>query len=184
VRLPARLRGHGFAIALGAIALAASTNCADAYRGRNIGWLGKDCAKPLPGDEGERSQQWLDQAFDYIGERPGRAAVVAGVRGLRIAGLYQPFRAAHEQERNVKLQQAGIGVFYVLAALAVAGVVLLRRRGSPMIVLATPLVVALVTAMAGWGSLRLRHAAEPSVVVLAAVAAAPLGFRKWRPTRG
>jgi hypothetical protein len=45
-------------------------------------------------------------------------------------------------------------------------------------------VVALVTAMAGWGSLRLRHGAEPSVVVLAAVAAAPLAFRGWRPRQG
>jgi hypothetical protein len=71
-------------------------------------------------------------------------------------------------------------MFWLLAPLAVAGGWLLRRRRQPLVILLMPVAMVTLTALLTYGSTRFRFAAEPSIVVLAAVAADAL----LRPRRG
>jgi asparagine N-glycosylation enzyme membrane subunit Stt3 len=57
-----------------------------------------------------------------------------------------------------------------MAPFAVAGAWLLRRRRQPLAILLVPLAMVTLTALLTYGSTRFRFAAEPSIVVLAAVA--------------
>jgi hypothetical protein len=61
-------------------------------------------------------------------------------------------------------------MFWVLAPFAAAGGWLLHRRGQPLAILLVPVVMVTLTALLTYGSTRFRFAAEPSIVVLAAVA--------------
>jgi hypothetical protein len=68
---------------------------------------------------------------------------------------------------------AGFVVLYALVLLAVGGIVVLVRRGagwSGTIPVVAPIVIATLTGAAFYGLVRFRAPAEPSVVVLAAVA--------------
>jgi hypothetical protein len=61
-------------------------------------------------------------------------------------------------------------MFWLLAPLAIAGAWLLGRRRQPLAILLMPLAMVTLTALLTYGSTRFRFAAEPSIVVLAAVA--------------
>ena len=54
--------------------------------------------------------------------------------------------------------------------LAIAGAWLLHRRRQPLAILLVPVAMVTLTALLTYGSTRFRFAAEPSIVVLAAVA--------------
>lgn len=58
----------------------------------------------------------------------------------------------------------------VVVPFAVAGAVLLRRRGRPLLILLAPVALVTLVAIATYGVTRFRFAAEPSFVVLGAVA--------------
>jgi uncharacterized membrane protein len=74
-------------------------------------------------------------------------------------------------------------MYWVLLPLAVAGaVVLVRRRARVWPLVSTAVVVSVTTALT-YGQQRFRTAAEPAIVVLAAVAVgAVLARRRSRPT--
>jgi asparagine N-glycosylation enzyme membrane subunit Stt3 len=61
-------------------------------------------------------------------------------------------------------------MYYVLALLAIYGVVLLRRRGRPLLILLAPIVMVTLNSALSFGTTRFRLAAEIPLVVLAAVA--------------
>jgi hypothetical protein len=61
-------------------------------------------------------------------------------------------------------------MFWLLAPLAIAGAWLLHRRRQPLVILLMPVAMVTLTALLTYGSTRFRFAAEPSIVVLAAVA--------------
>ncbi|HVI19195.1 MAG TPA: hypothetical protein VM712_12490, partial [Gaiellales bacterium] len=66
---------------------------------------------------------------------------------------------------------------------AAAGALLLRRRGQPLRILLVPVVFVTLVAALTYGSTRFRVAAEPALLVLAAVAAAAL-WDRFRARRG
>jgi MYXO-CTERM domain-containing protein len=59
---------------------------------------------------------------------------------------------------------------WVLLAAAIAGIVLLRRRRAPLWIIVSPIVMVCLVTILGHGLARYRYAAEPSLMVLAAVA--------------
>ena len=61
-------------------------------------------------------------------------------------------------------------VYYVLLIPALLGLVVLRRRRTPLWVLVAPAVSVTIAAVLGYGFLRLREPAELTLVVAAAVA--------------
>ena len=82
-----------------------------------------------------------------------------------------------EGRSPVWISWAALYSFWVLALLAIAGAVVWRRaaRGHgrtypPMYPMLAPIVVVLLTVLVTYASTRFRTSAEPSIVVLAAIA--------------
>ena len=145
------------------------TNCERAYRGDDIGYLVPDCRDPRrPGeDEADADDRWRGEGLNYAGDHAGRLPVVAAVRALRAAGLWQPFRSAEEQGRSANVMKLGIVVSYALIALAIVGASRLRHRKKELAIVLAPVVLALLTAILTYGSIRLRIPADLSIAVLA-----------------
>ncbi len=162
--------------------LVAGANCDPAYSGPDIGFWRLDCiSERAPGlNEAEQAEIWRREGRSYAEDHAGRLlAVVVPVRLLRTWDLYQTRRQARFAEgRALRVTQAGVAVYFVLLALAVWGVVLLRRRRAPLLILLAPFVVVCVSSAAGFGLPRFRQAAEISIVVLAAVAVSGLLARR------
>jgi 4-amino-4-deoxy-L-arabinose transferase-like glycosyltransferase len=116
------------------------------------------------------------RAFEYVSDHAARVPAVVGVRILRVWDLYRPLGSAHFEasiaDRDLHAQQAAMGSLYLLVPFAVAGAVLLRRRGRPLRILLLPVVFVTLVAALTYGSTRFRVAAEPAIVVLASVAIA------------
>jgi 4-amino-4-deoxy-L-arabinose transferase-like glycosyltransferase len=153
--------------------LVAGSNCDDTYYGRDIGLWHIPCVGPvLPGEnEAETSSRQRRQGADYAFDHAGRVPVVVAVRILRTWDLYQPWRGATFNEgRNVTASRVGLISFWLLLALAIPGAVVLYRRHAPLRVLVAPVLLVSLASALGSGTTRYRHAAEISVVILAAVA--------------
>ena len=117
--------------------------------------------------------------IDYALDHPERLPAVAAVRLLRTAGMWQPgWQAENAEARQEEMTLAGLIAFYGLLPLAVAGAVVLRRRGEPLFILAAPVVLAVAITLVGYGEPRFRHGAELTLVVLAAVAIDAFGRRR------
>jgi asparagine N-glycosylation enzyme membrane subunit Stt3 len=99
---------------------------------------------------------------------------VVAARLGRITGLYQPAQSAHLDVylENTEQWVANLGLwsYYVLAGLAVAGAVVLRRRGETLLPLLAPIVTVLVTVAAFYAATRFRATAEGALCLLAAIA--------------
>jgi hypothetical protein len=178
--------------------LLAGANCDLAYHGELIGtWacfpdapigpehcnrdyyrevLGTQACYPVgaPRNEAAASARLRSRALRYARDHAGRVPAVASVRLLRTWELWDPRdHAAIEafyNDRNPRWNRWAQRSFYVLALLAVAGAVVLRRRRVPLrLLLALPALVSLV-AVTSYGSTRFRAAAEIALVVLAAAA--------------
>lgn len=149
----------------------AGANCDLTYHGEDLGLWNLQCISPRrKRAEAEQAEIWREEGIDYAREHPGRLPVVAAVRLLRVWDLWQPRRQVLFAEgRHIRVQQAAIAAYFVLAAFAIAGgAALWRRRRVEVLVLLTAVVVVSVTAVTGYGVSRLRHAAEIPLVVLAA----------------
>lgn len=150
----------------------AGANCDAAYRGPDLGGWVIGCI-PIPprpyADEAAHSERWREQGLEYAREHAGRLPVVVPVRILRTFQLWQPRRQAEFAEGRPRwLAHAGAAWFLLLAPLALAGLVVLRRRGAPVSVLLAVPVAVTVTSAVGYGVPRFRHAVD--LVMLAVVA--------------
>jgi hypothetical protein len=173
--------GEPVLISLNDATVIAGANCESVYHGKDIGgWTIACLAKrdvDLP--EPEQHRIWRQQGLDYAREHLVDLPRVMLVRVLRTWDLYQPSRQtrfAEGRDRNVEL--AGVYTYLVLLLpLSVYGAVLLRRRGHPLLILLSPAAVVTVTAIFGYGLPRFRHAANLTMLVLAAVAIAAIAVR-------
>jgi hypothetical protein len=114
-----------------------------------------------------------------------RLPAVVGVRVLRLLDVWDPGQSVEANAgdgRPPLFTRLGIVAFWALLPLAVAGGILLRRQRDAFLILLAPAVMIVAVSMATYGSTRLRYAAEPSVVLLAAVALVPLG--QWLVATG
>lgn len=152
----------------------AGANCDQAYYGSLIGSWSLPCLNDrAPGDESQYSKDYRSRGLRYIRHHAGRLPVVLAARMGRMLEVYRPDQSAFFQAtegKSGRVAQWGIRAFWVLALLAIAGFVLLRRRGAPLWPLGSLLVLALLVTLTVYGSTRLRTMAEPALVVLAAVA--------------
>lgn len=151
-------------------------NCDAAYGGELIG--GWPCFPPrLPGardDERAFASRLRTRGVDYARDHTGRLPAVVAVRILRSAELWDPWdQAALEHgiaDRDLTAERAGLLAYYPLAALAVYGALVLRRRVQPLRILLAPFALVLVVSALAYGSTRFRAPAEAPLTVLAAVA--------------
>ncbi len=160
----------------------AQTNCDATYYGDKLGYWELYCGGIVPAtspdaipDESQRDVLRRSQAFDYIAAHRVRFITVAvPVRVLRMFNLFGPVQTAKYdvvvEGRNLQASLVSLAEYYVVAALAVGGVVIaLRRRLALYVILLWPALVVMV-AVLGFGNNRYRVTCEPTFFWLAGLA--------------
>jgi 4-amino-4-deoxy-L-arabinose transferase-like glycosyltransferase len=193
------LRFHTFVPVSNNVAtLIAGANCDPTYHGSQLGlWretfsqLG-DTARKLPQaqacfegfnirdphfDEAKAASADTRAGISYARHHLGSVPKVAVVRVLRTWGLYAPRQQVSFESlegRPRAWQMRGTVMFWLLAPLAIAGGIIVRRRRRLLWPLLATAVTVSVVAVATYGQQRFRIAAEPAILVLAAVAVVEL----------
>lgn len=162
----------------------AGANCGLTYHGVNLGAWDIRCISPRRYDnEAQQAAVWRREGLHYAEHHLGRLPVVMAVRLLRIWDFWQPRRQVmYAEGRQRRVEQAGVATYYVFLALAIAGVLALRRRREPLLILLAPALVVCISAVFGYGVPRLRHSFELPLLVLAAAGALDL-LARWRARR-
>ena len=160
----------------------AGANCRATYYGRNVGLWDFACiGAPESPNEAVAAARQRRKGIDYASDHAGRVPAVMAARVLRTWDLYQPWRGAgYNEGREVTVSRIGLVFYWLLLPLAVAGGVALRARRAPLRVLLAPVLFVTLVSALGWGITRFRHAAEISIVILAAVALSALYDRHGR----
>ena len=143
-------------------------NCDQTYYGSHLGGWTLDCVTKHPGNEADALGEAGKDGVRYARDHAGRLPVVLAARLGGVWSLYHPFQ--RPEGRSGRVQKLGVVAFFLLLPFAVAGALVLRRRGVAIWILLMPAVAVSVTALATYGNLRFRESAELSLVVLAAVA--------------
>jgi 4-amino-4-deoxy-L-arabinose transferase-like glycosyltransferase len=157
------------------IALVGS-NCDSVYFGDGIGLTDLKCLRGNPrGDQSVDSEIYRDRAFDYIREHKRRAVLVSAARVGRTWSVFRPWDMVSYNEgegREDWVTILGLIAFYPLLIGAIAGWVVMRRRRRRSWPLLVPPLIVTIASAATYGQTRFRVPAEPSIVVLAAIAVA------------
>jgi len=173
--------------------LLAQANCDATYFGDKQGYWEYHCGLPQPlGDDGhpidesQRDAAYRQRGLDYLADHTGRfAAHVVPKRVARYWGAYAPIHQLRAdelvEERPFRLSVLGYAQFLALAGLALVGIAEVRRRGGPLLLLATLPLTGTVVAATTFGSTRYRVPAEVALVLLAAVGIAALAARRRAP---
>jgi 4-amino-4-deoxy-L-arabinose transferase-like glycosyltransferase len=137
-------------------------------------------------DEADVANSHRSSGTSYARRHLSRLPLVAAVRELRTWGLYAPRQQIEFESlegRPRRWQTVGTVMYWVLLPLAVLGaVILVQRRIRVWPLLSTGVLVVLTTALT-YGQQRFRTAAEPAIVVLAAVTAVAIAsYRRARST--
>ena len=163
------------------------SNCDSVYYGDGIGLTDLKCLGPNPrGDQSVDSRIFRDRAFDYIRDHKKRAVLVAFARVGRTWSVYRPWDMVNYNKgegREGWVTTLGLIAYYPLLIAAVAGWVVMRRRRRCSWPLLVPALVVTIASAATYGQTRFRVPAEPTIVVLAAVAITAVVARDW-PARG
>jgi len=164
------------------------SNCDPMYRGPGIGLTsitGPPCLPDPPaGDQSVVAAAYRDRALDYMREHAGRVPVVVAARIGRDWGVFRPGDMLEWNEREGRpswVTVLGSVVYYPLLIGAMVGAVVLWRRRSWVWPLLVPAVVVTTGALLSYGQTRFRTPAEPSLVVLAAVAIVSIPWRRTEP---
>jgi hypothetical protein len=165
----------------------AVTNCDPAWYGPLAGYWSFGCglvAAPGGGDESVEDAAAAHHALRYVGDHLGSLPLVEAKRLGREFGLYQPFQQIRldvfVEARPRFWAFAGLWAYAALAALAVPGAMLLRRRGTIVYPLAAVGAAVAVAALLTLGQTRFRASFEPVLVLLAAVAIERWLSGRWR----
>ena len=161
----------------------AGANCGATYSGFLVGfWLGLCRPQRESREPSVAAEQRRDLGRDYMRDHLDRLPVVVPARVGRLWSVYRPFQMAKFSVGEGKPRWASLAgwwTFWPLVALGAAGVVIGRRRREPVVPLLAPLLIVTLTAAVFYGLVRFRAPAEPSIIVLAAVALAA-GFVRIR----
>jgi 4-amino-4-deoxy-L-arabinose transferase-like glycosyltransferase len=160
----------------------AGANCAGTYHGDTLGMWRLDCYSGSPrGDESQQASFYRERGLEYVRGHAGRLPVVLAARLGRAWDVYRPLQGVRYEffeGRSRWASRFGLALYYPTLLLAAFGVVVLRRRRAPLLALvAFPMLVCAV-AVLYYGITRFRFAAEPALIVLAAVAVDELLARR------
>ncbi len=169
----------------------ANTYCETTFHGDRLGWWDLTCMADRwkrPGDESEVAAKFREDGLDYLRDNLGRYPVVAAARIGRMWELYRPIQKlsfdSFEQGRSPnEVTRIALAQFYVLALLAIGGLVMLRRRKTIIYPLVGLAISSTLAAMIAFGNTRYRVPAEILLVIAAAVPLAAW-LDRWRPDRG
>jgi 4-amino-4-deoxy-L-arabinose transferase-like glycosyltransferase len=159
------------------------SNCDSVYFGDGIGLTDLKCLGSNPrGDQSVDSRIYRERAFDYIRDHKKRAVLVGFARVGRTWSLFRPWDMVSYNKgegREGWVTALGLGVYYPLLVAAVAGWVVMRRHRRRTWPLLVPVLIVTIASAITYGQTRFRVPAEPSIVVLAAVAIAAVVARDW-----
>jgi hypothetical protein len=163
------------------------SNCESVYYGDGIGLTDLTCLGRNPrGDQSVDSKIFRDRAFDYIDAHKGRFVIVSFARVGRTWSLFRPWDMVSYNKgegREGWVTTLGLIAYYPLLIAAVAGWVVMRRRRRRSWPLLVPVLIVTISSALTYGQTRFRVPAEPTIVVLAAVAIAAVVARDWPPRR-
>ena len=163
------------------IALAGS-NCANVYSGAGIGLtaiVGPHACidnPPPPGDQSQVEAVYRKRALHYMRTHLGRLPIVVAARIGRTWSVFRPLDMVSFNQgegREAWVTRLGLVAYYPTLLLAIGGAVVMwrRRARAALWVLLVPAIAVTVGVAATYGQTRFRAAAEPSLAILAAVAA-------------
>ncbi len=163
----------------------AGTNCPSTYGGGLVGSWDPACART---DVPDISETDLTRDLEHDGARYAlhhvdRVPLVVAARVARQWGVWNPVsesRTEAVESRNETWQLVTWAVYVPCAMLCVYGLVLLRRRRVRIQPLVCVLIAVTLSAALTYGKQRLRVAAEPVILVGAAVALVELAQRLSR----
>jgi 4-amino-4-deoxy-L-arabinose transferase-like glycosyltransferase len=163
------------------------SNCDSVYYGHGIGLTDLKCLGSNPrGDQSVDSRIYRDRAFDYIRDHKKRTVIVGAARAGRTWSVYRPWDMVSYNKgegREGWVTILGLIMYYPLLVAAVAGWVVMRRRRRRSWPLLVPALIVTIASVATYGQTRFRVPAEPSLVVLAAVAIAAVVAHEWPARR-
>jgi 4-amino-4-deoxy-L-arabinose transferase-like glycosyltransferase len=172
--------GTGFGLVL------AYGNCDATYSGPKLGYWDNSCLREYrPGvEESVFDKQALDQGTSYIEEHAGRVPVVVLAR---IGRIWEVFRPVQNVELNEFFEQRGnqaswavLVSFYLTTPLAIAGLVVMRRRRIPIYPILAVVAAITITVTLGFPVTRYRASFDAVAPALVAVTVDAL-WRRWRP---
>jgi 4-amino-4-deoxy-L-arabinose transferase-like glycosyltransferase len=152
------------------------SNCDETYYGPAQGGWSLFCVLNDPGarpgeDTSVRAARQRHEALSYIRHHLGRLPDIELKRVGRSLDVFALHNLVHGdvgEDRERWASIAGILSFWVLAPLAVYGAVHSRRRDRAILLI--PIAIAFAATVLIYGGHRIRSAAEPAIVILAAIA--------------
>jgi len=160
----------------------ATSNCDEVYYGDQVGYWNYFCGQRILEEHGIGPYEFKgasdrilrQEAIRYIVDHKSRVPEVVAARIGRITGLYQPRQEAqfdvYLENSEQGVSNAGLATYYLMAVLAVAGAIVLRRRRETLLPLLAPIVTVIFTVALFYAATRFRATAEGALCVLAAVA--------------
>jgi 4-amino-4-deoxy-L-arabinose transferase-like glycosyltransferase len=156
----------------------ASANCNQTYSGKLLGYWYDPCEvailTPKAKDASVRDADLRQEAIHYVEHHAGRVPAVVGARVGRALGLFRPGQEIDLEWAVLgrpRLPAAiGLGCYYVLAVLGVAGAVVLRGRRLPLLPFAVILSEVVLVSAVIFGQTRYRTPLDVGLVILSAVA--------------
>jgi hypothetical protein len=152
-------------------------NCPDTYSGPALGFWSIYCplAHPVPDDldQSQKSAEYRSVAVDYAGGNISRIPAVVLAREARTWSLWRVDQMTFYNTGEGRERWAswiGVAQYWILAPCAVAGGVILRRRGVRLHPLLAMVVLVVIVSGVFYGIPRFRIPAEIAIVVLAAAA--------------
>lgn len=153
-----------------------TASCDTTYYGSLTGYWSQECGirTPRRDDQSQKALAYRRAALDYIGDNKARVPVVVLARWGRITGLFRPTQQVRldniVEGRERWVAWSSLGMFYVIASLAIAGAIVLRRRRVPAFPMVALPAIALIAVTMTFATNRYRAIAEGALVLLAAVA--------------
>jgi 4-amino-4-deoxy-L-arabinose transferase-like glycosyltransferase len=159
----------------------ASADCHQTYYGKYVGYWNMQCVQkirdadvPATLDQSEQDLIFRRKALDYVDAHLGRLPVVVAARWGRITDIWNPWQQAdleHFPEgRETWVANSALLMWWVLLALGIAGVFVLRARRVPVYPLLALPVTVLTAITLTFATTRYRATMETVVCVLAATA--------------
>jgi 4-amino-4-deoxy-L-arabinose transferase-like glycosyltransferase len=153
----------------------ADANCHATYYGSSLGGWVFNCHTPFRqhGDASQVSHQLSHVGIRYAEDHIGRVPVVVAARVGRMWGLFRPVQTL-QRDATTKWtltdSKVILATYYVLAAGAIVGFVVLWRRRTLLAPLVAALAALTITAATSYGFMRLRAPGDAVIVVLSAAA--------------
>ncbi len=158
----------------------AAASCDATFYGPKTGWFSEKNCPALtpkhvpPGDASVYDAAQRSAAIRYIRNHLGRLPTVMAIRVGRLWEVYAPIQTRElgtiaPEKRTAGSSRIAQIQYWILAPLAIAGVVLTRRRKVPISPMVVPVIVVTIAAAMYFGIVRYRLSAEPVIVLAAAV---------------